>query len=124
MKTGKLSWLTIFSLLLMVSSCGSGTSGTGHPQNYTVGGAVSNLLVDGLVLQNNGCDDIAIAANDDSFTFPAPVADGEGYKVTIKTQPIKNQICTVTQATGTVAGANVRDIDIQCSNLSFIIKQE
>jgi hypothetical protein len=123
MKTGKLSWMVFFFTLLVVSSCGGGAPGnSGTPLNYTVGGTVSNLLVDGLVLQNNGCDDLAIEANSTSFTFPTPVADGEGYNVTVRTQPVKTQICTVTQATGTVSGAIVRDIDIQCSDQPLIIK--
>lgn len=110
-------------ILLMVSSCGGGASdNSGTPLNYSVGGTVSNLLVDGLVLQNNGCDDLAIEANSTSFTFSTPIADGEGYNVTVKTLPIKTQICMVTQATGTVSGANVRDIDIQCSDRPLIIK--
>lgn len=36
----------IFSVLLLVSSCGSGaTDNYGNPQSYTVGGTVSNLFV-------------------------------------------------------------------------------
>lgn len=123
MKTGKLFWMMIFSFSIMVFSCGGGGGAPdnyGTPQSYTVGGTVSNLLLNGLVLQNNGGDDLAIAANDDSFTFPTPIADGEGYNVTIKIQPIKMQDCMVTQATGTISGANVRNVDIQCSNLLLI----
>lgn len=112
-----------FSLLLMVSSCGGRTSDNrGAPLDHSVGGTVSNLLVDGLVLQNNGCDDLAIEANSTSFTFPTPIAEGEGYNVTVKTQPVKTQICMVTQATGTVSGANVANVDIQCSGWPYGIK--
>ena len=40
---------------------------------YTVGGAVSGLIGSGLVLRDNGGDDLSVSANG-SFTFASPVA--------------------------------------------------
>ena len=53
---------------------------------FTVGGTVSGLSGSGLVLQNNGGDDLAISA-DGSFTFATTVESGAAFHVTVKSQP-------------------------------------
>ena len=57
---------------------------------YSIGGTVSGLAGSGLVLQNNGGDDLAISA-DGSFTFATPLVDGSSYEVTVLTQPTQPQ---------------------------------
>jgi len=82
---------------------------------FTVGGTVSGLAGSGLVLQNNGGDDLAIAA-DGGFTFATALADQSSYEVTIATQPGNPiQSCTVANGSGTLAGSNVSDVAVQCS---------
>ena len=78
---------------------------------YTVGGTF-NGLIGSVVLQNNGADDLTLTQNG-SFTFDTPLNDGAGYSVTVKTHP-SNQTCTITDATGLIAGANVTDIAVSC----------
>ena len=51
-----------------------------------VGGTVSGLLGTGLVLQNNGGDDVAIGA-DGSFVFPTEILEGRTYAVTVAAEP-------------------------------------
>ena len=46
----------------------------------------SGLTGSGLVLQNNGGDDLAISANG-SFIFTTPITNGASYAVTVKSQP-------------------------------------
>lgn len=125
MRTGELFRIVVISVSLLLQACGNGAlDSNGDPKNYTVGGTIANLLVDGLVLQNNGSDDLEISANSSSFTFPTAIADGEGYNVTVKTQP-ETQVCMITQASGTVSGANVTDVGVQCSlRPVFIIIRE
>ncbi len=84
--------------------------------SYTIGGTVSGLIGTGtgLVLQNNGGDDLIVAA-DGSFTFILPINVGNTYDVTIWAQPESPlQICSVTNGTGTVVDANVIDVNIEC----------
>lgn len=50
---------------------------------FTVGGTVSGLVGTGLVLQNNGGDDLALSA-DGPFTFATVVGNGAAYAVTVK----------------------------------------
>lgn len=83
------------------------------PATYTIGGSVAGLAGGGLVLEQNGGDDLAIAA-DGSFTFATPVADGGAYDVTVSVQPI-GQTCLVANGSGTVAGANVTDVEVTCT---------
>lgn len=90
--------------------------------NYQVGGSVSGLAPGNtVVLQNNGGDDLAVTA-DGGFVFPAGLADGGTYNVTVLTQPsAPNQVCTVTNAGGTLSGADVDDIEVTCVTQTYTV---
>ena len=99
---------------------GSGTAGASNITNvqvtcstnaYTVGGTVSGLSGT-VVLQDNGGDNLTINSNG-SFTFATPVAQGAPYSVTVLTQP-KGQTCSVTNGSGTMGGANVTNVSVNC----------
>ena len=79
---------------------------------FTVGGVVSGLNGSGLVLQNNGGNNLSIAA-DGSFTFPALLANAATYSVTVLTQP-SGQGCSVANGSGSIAGANVTNVAVSC----------
>jgi hypothetical protein len=82
---------------------------------FTVGGNVTGLAGNGLALQLNGGNDIAIAVNG-AFTFPTAAADGTVYTVTASTSPTNPaQTCTVTNGSGTINSANVTDVAIACT---------
>src|SRR6266581_3216811 len=85
---------------------------------FTVGGTVSGLSGT-VVLRNNGGNDLTVSANG-SFTFPAPVAQGSPYAVTVLTQPV-GQSCSVVNGSGTVAGANVTNVAVSCVTNTFTI---
>ncbi len=88
--------------------------------SFTVGGTVSGLTGDQVVLQNNGGDDQIITANG-AFTF-TPQTDGTGYSVTVSLQPgSPSQTCTVTNGSGTLAGADVTDVAVTCVVDQFLI---
>jgi hypothetical protein len=109
---------------------GAGTIGNTNVTNvrvtcasstFSVGGTVIGLLGSGLVLQNNGGDDLAVSA-EGSFRFPAALASGAAYNVTVRTQPVNpNQACTVTNARGTIGGADVGNVVVSCSTSDFSI---
>ena len=89
------------------------------PPTYAVGGSVSGLAGSGLVLQNNGRDDLPLAA-DGSFRFSKTLGSTAGYLVTVKTQPSNPpQFCTVNQARGVVADAAVSNVKVICSADSY-----
>lgn len=88
---------------------------TGPTPTHTLSGSVTGLAGSGLVLQNNGGDDLAVHA-DGSFTFAAPVAEGSGYAVTVKRQPVAPaQTCTVNAGSGTMPRAPVNSVSVICS---------
>jgi hypothetical protein len=84
---------------------------------FTIGGTVTGLTGAGLVLQNNGGNDLPIAANG-PFTFTTPVASGATYAVTVRTQPTQ-QTCTVANGAGTVAASNVTNVQVTCTTANW-----
>jgi len=89
---------------------------------FTVGGTVSGLAGTGLVLQNNGGDDLPVGA-DGGFTFTTPLADGSVYNVTVLTQTTDpEQTCSVTNASGTIFGENVSDVIVNCVTEEVIFR--
>ncbi len=88
---------------------------------FTIGGTVTGLQGTGLVLQNNGGDNLAIVSNGD-FTFPTPLLSDRTYDVTVLTQPLQPaQDCTVARGRGRVGSDNVRDIRVTCAPRTFPI---
>ena len=104
-------------------SNGSGTVGSANVTNvavscasaasYTVGGTVSGLSGT-VVLQDNGGDNLSVAANG-PFTFKTSLAGGAAYSVTVKTNP-SGQTCTVSNGSGTVGAANVTNVAVSCAS--------
>ena len=80
---------------------------------YTVGGTVTGLTGSGLVLQNNGGDNLVVTT-DGPFTFPTAIAAGASYSVTVQSQP-SGQTCTVTNATGANIQADVTNVSVSCA---------
>lgn len=113
------SRIFLFSLALLGTACGGGGAGSSGVVSYTVGGVVTGLTGSGLVLQNNGGSDLPVS-NSGAFTFPAGLASGTAYAVTVKTQPSSpDENCVVTHGSGIVAGANVTDVAVACAPLPF-----
>ena len=102
---------------------GSGTIGNGNvttvaivctTNTYTVGGTVSGLAGSGLVLRDNGGDNLAVSANG-AFTFATPLNSGTAYSVTFRAQPANPaQTCLVANGSGQVFSANITTVAIGC----------
>ena len=100
-------WFLLVTMIVILTACGGGNGSL-----YTIGGTVSGLTGSGLVLQNNGGDDLAISADGD-FTFTTALIDGSGYAVTVLTQPTNlSQTCVVTNGRGMLAGSNISNIEV------------
>lgn len=88
---------------------------------YTIGGSVSGLAGTGLLLRNNGGDDLLLDANG-AFTFSQVVADQDAYAVTVAVQPdAPGQHCSVSAGSGTVDAASVTDVVVACVTNSFTV---
>ena len=80
----------------------------------TIGGSVTGLEGSGLVLQNNGSDDLTITGNG-AFTFDAPLTPGNSYNVTVATNPTNPaQTCSVINGSGQVPTEDVTDVTVSC----------
>ena len=109
-----LACLTLTAFVL--ASCsgvpgGNSGGGGGTGSTFSISVTVTGLSGSGLVLQNNGKDNLAISANG-TFTFKTPVT---AYLVTVLTQPSNpTQTCAVTGGSGT-ATANVTSVAVACT---------
>jgi hypothetical protein len=105
-------------------SNGSGSVGTSDVSNvvvscttdaHPIGGTISGLLGSGLVLQDNGGDNLSVTTNAAGFTFATGLASGASYNVTVLKQPdIPAQSCTVANGSGVVGSADVTGIALTC----------
>jgi hypothetical protein len=120
--------LLTIGAMLAIAACGGGGSSSGgssigggvEAASYTLGGSVSGLSVSGLVLQNNGADDLVIAANASTFQFATPVAAGSAYNVTVFVQPA-GLTCTVSNGTGTKVDAAITDVTVVCKASTYTV---
>ncbi|MEJ2361120.1 MAG: fibronectin type III domain-containing protein [Gammaproteobacteria bacterium] len=107
-------------------SNGSGTVGTTNITNvavscstlsYTVSGTISGLTGSGLVILNNGTP-VTVTNN----AFSVSLASGSTYAFTIGTQPSSpTQQCAIINGTGTVGSANISNVAVACSTLSYTV---
>ena len=112
-------YLVMALLSTTLAACGGG--GSAPIASYTVGGVVVGLSGSGLILQNNGGDDVAVSAPG-TFTFAKGVKNGGTYSVTVATQPsAPTQNCVVTNGLGTVRGANVTNVGVACTIVPFTV---
>ena len=103
-------------------SNGSGFVGDGNvtsivivcvTRDFSVGGRVTHLRgLGGLVIQNNGGDDLQIGA-EGRFTFPTRLPEGTPYSVTIRRQPVFGE-CEVRHGSGTISDRDVDDVEVRC----------
>jgi len=82
---------------------------------YTVGGTLTGLPAgDTVTLQDYGSDNLTLSTNG-TFTFPTALPDGHAYSVTVSgTSGGTPTICTLTNGSGTISGANVTNVAVQC----------
>ncbi len=87
--------------------------------SYTVGGTVADLPAGTeVVLRNGGGAPLTLSA-DGSFTFPAAVAHGGSYAVTLDTQPM-GAMCDVSAGSGTVSAA-VSGVAVRCRPVTIYV---
>ena len=91
-------------------------------EGFTISGTVAGLDGDGLVLQLNGANDLAVP-NNGTFTFTAQLGNTTAYSVTVLTQPSgPSQTCTLSNASGTIAAANVSNVAVTCATGAFALR--
>jgi 6-phosphogluconolactonase (cycloisomerase 2 family) len=118
---------TVSAILGVLTACGGGGGGGSPPPppppvtTYTVTATVAGLAGSGLTLLDNGGDSKAVAANG-SVTFATALATAAPYAVTVGTQPTTpSQTCTVTNGSGTIAGADITNVAVNCAVSKFTV---
>ena len=112
--------LLVFSVIFL-SSCANQSGQPSGPPTYTISGTVANLAANsnGLVLQNNGADNLSLTANG-NFRFATAVQKGGAYSVTVFTQPSSPvQQCTIANGVGTATN-NVSNIQVECGHNEWV----
>lgn len=97
---------------LFLSACGGGGGGGVVATGYTVGGTGTGLGTSPVVLQNNGKDNLSVAASG-TFTFATKLSTGSAYNVSILTQPT-DRTCTLSSNSGTMASSNITSASLGC----------
>lgn len=88
------------------------------PTTFTIGGTISGLEGEGLLLETDG-DTVSVAKADKTFSFPKRLATGARFDVTVKAQPSgPAQTCVVTNGEGAVS-ANVSNVTVACSTNTY-----
>ena len=109
----------VVAVLTMLTACGGGDSGPATPPpppTYTVGGTVTGLTGSGLFL-GAGFGNALPVSTAGTFTFGTRVASGTTYSVSVEAQPSSpTQYCSVANASGIVAAANVTNVSVTCGN--------
>ena len=87
---------------------------------FTVGGTLTGLPAgDTVTLQDNGSDNLTLSTNG-TFTFPTALPNGHAYSVTVSGKSGGTPTtCTLTNGTGTISGANVTNVAVQCTSTQF-----
>jgi hypothetical protein len=82
---------------------------------YTVGGKITGLTTEGLVLTNGTTGGtVAVVKDATVFVFGTSVAYGQSYGITILKQPT-GQTCAVTNGVGVMGDAKVENIQVTCN---------
>jgi hypothetical protein len=97
----------VLACALTLASCG------GKGGNLLLSGAVLGLTRDGLVLQNNGGDDLTVPANSATFVFPNLIGNDTDYNVTVKSSP-PSAVCTASNNKGRSSNYDVTTVVITC----------
>ncbi|MDR0780318.1 MAG: hypothetical protein LBF16_06435 [Pseudomonadales bacterium] len=122
----------IAPLMLALAACGGGNDaptvnnpppadngGGGGATTFAIGVTINGLPAsNSIVLQNNGGDDLTANANG-NFFFKTTLATATKYTVTIKTPPA-GALCSLSNASGTTAGANVTNISVDCVSTAVL----
>lgn len=86
--------------------------------SYPIGGKITGLTADGLILANGSTGGTLTVSKPTTaepiiYTMPVAVFYAQTYGVIIVQQPT-GQLCTVSNPTGTMPDAEVKNIDVNC----------
>jgi N-acetylneuraminic acid mutarotase len=99
--------------------CAASSTPPPPPVTVTLGGTINGLTANGLVLANGGST-VSVSSGATSFVFPSPVTAGTTYAVSVQTTPA-GLTCSVANGSATAGTANISNVVVTCSPLSFTV---
>ena len=105
--------------LIAAIAVAAGMAACGGYTTVTLGGSVSGLTTDGLVLANGG-NTYAVPANATTYTFPDEIDSRGDYNVTVQASPA-HYTCGVVGGKGTATGVAVASANVVCSINSYSV---
>jgi hypothetical protein len=113
----KFSFVSAVAALAVVATL----AGCGGKQQYTVQGTIVNLNNAGLVLTNNGGNDLTVSTGATTFAFSQQISYGTTYNVAVKTQPAHMTCGWQTNNIGS-AGYNVSiQLELACVQNAYTL---
>ena len=110
MKSSTLRAGLALACALSLSACGGGSGDL-----YLGGTIAGGVTKDGLVLQNNGGDDLVVPANATAFQFSNRVATDDEFNVTVKSFPSNTSGCTVANGHARANYFTIQQISVDCT---------
>lgn len=104
---------------LLAAAVLAGLAACGGYSSISLGGTVTGLTTDGLVLAN-GSNTVAVPANATKYTFPQQIGNYAGYSVSIQTQPAR-LTCAVGNNVGTASGVDITYVNVVCSPNTYAL---
>ncbi|MGC3979697.1 MAG: kelch repeat-containing protein [Steroidobacteraceae bacterium] len=98
--------------ILFLAGCSSSSNVHEDPK-FSLGGSVTGLTANGLVLEN-GSDTLSVAAGSSTFVFANQLTSGSAYAVAVRSAPT-GLICSVANGSGTMATANQNNVVVTCA---------
>ncbi|KAB8053913.1 hypothetical protein GCN78_04890 [Janthinobacterium rivuli] len=111
----KLSCLRPLAALLLTL----GLAACGGKASYEVGGTISGLNNEGLILANGG-DPLPVPAGKTSFTFAKRIDYGTDYNITIQQQPA-HMTCGISGGSGSAGHYLSISAAVSCSQNSYTV---
>lgn len=100
------------AVALVLAACGGYTA-------VDLGGTVTGLTTNGLVLANGG-GTVTIPANATSYKFPDQIGAHSDYAITIASQPA-GLTCAVSNPTGTATGVAITWANVICTQNTYAL---
>ncbi len=89
---------------------------------YRVAGQVSGLASGNTLLLQNQPSDSLMVTDNGPFVFSRTLLDQEPYQINIVQQPnMPNQVCTSSNESGVITGADVTEIQIDCITVQYTL---
>jgi len=98
----------------LACALGLAACGGGDGDLYLTGTISSGVTKDGLVLQNNGGDDLTIAANATSFQFGNRVSTDDQFNITVKSKPSNVEDCYVQNGSARANYYTIAQVSMYC----------